>query len=92
MRNRSVVRMRIWSTHPPKYPATAPKIVPTSVDRIATVEADPQRDLPGVEDLAEIVATELIGAEQVVPARGLVSDPSVRSCWPFGNGASQSAP
>ena len=62
-RNRSVSRMRSWSTQPPKYPATAPQMVPDQRRQQGHRETDLQRDLAGVEHLGQRVAPELIGSE-----------------------------
>ncbi len=39
-------------------------------------EADPQRDLPGVEQHGELVATELVGAEPVLERRRVAAPTS----------------
>ena len=50
------MRIRSWSTQPPKNPATRPAIVPTMVEMQRDGEADLQRDLAGVDHAGELVA------------------------------------
>ena len=88
IRNRSVNRIRNWSCHLPKNPAIGAGGGAEDRRQEADGQADGQRDLPGVEDLGQLVAAEVVGAHEVLRRRRLV-DASSRF-WSFlGYGAIQ---
>ena len=49
-------------------------VVPMTPDMAAARDADQERDARAVDETAEIVAAELVGAEHVGPAAALVPD------------------
>ena len=60
---------------PPKYPATRPRLTPTTRAISDRDDSDAERHPRADEDAAEDVAAELVGAQQMLGARRFQLDP-----------------
>ena len=80
-------RISVSSSQPPRYPAIMPSGTPISIAISDDDERDAERRAGTEDDAAEDVPAEMVGAEQVLPARREVArrhisdSPPLRRIW-----------
>ena len=70
VRVKSTRRMISESSQPPEYPATSPRIPPTTTVPAVAIERHDEVDPPAIGEPGEDVAPEVVGAQEMVALGG----------------------